>query len=509
MGVMGAPGSGNTPFDYEISVSLVINPRENIGIDITQAELFMEIYEHMEKPYLTGRIMFIDNTNLYESINFMGTESIAISITFPNNDNSFGSILPYEKVFNITKIEQQQKANDNVSVITMQIVENSFFFAKTKMLNKSYEGKPNEIIATALNDTYENFSRTLEKVSDEVQEPFRFITPHWSVMKLINHLLPMCTSEDGMPFYAFSNLGNPETITWGHLGDFMNQGANSVAEGYNSPREFIYSVMASQTMDDEIDRLVDNTLTDDNIDPSIRASLNRRKVEKKVRVQETGKIIQRVQQLNSYDLLKQIERGHIGSEYYFMNIKSADDKPFRFSQADAVSRLSKYFPPSQTKSIFDDESFNLTEKRSRQFTMNYASNIYTNDFANGQDLEIQNDPIRRTIASSLRSMMAMGAIQVTLPGFHFFKKGVNSGNFGNRGTAAGRNIYLKFLNNDFEQISKEGVNLDDAIDKKNSGSYLIYSCRHIFDGPKYTVDANCVKFSELRTDALTNTEGSF
>ena len=56
------------------------------SVNITNTISDIEIYEDLFKPYLTGRVAFVDFNKVVESINLGGDEKIKFTINKPGSD---------------------------------------------------------------------------------------------------------------------------------------------------------------------------------------------------------------------------------------------------------------------------------------------------------------------------------------------------------------------------------------------------------------------------------------
>ena len=54
-----------TPFDFQIVKVVISAERLRFVVDIARVISEINIYEHVDKPFLTGNIVFNDNDNLY------------------------------------------------------------------------------------------------------------------------------------------------------------------------------------------------------------------------------------------------------------------------------------------------------------------------------------------------------------------------------------------------------------------------------------------------------------
>ena len=68
--------------EYQISSAVLSNSgrTNDISFDIKNLISSFQIFEHIEKPYLTAEINIVDNVNLIQGYDFQGGEKLTIDI---------------------------------------------------------------------------------------------------------------------------------------------------------------------------------------------------------------------------------------------------------------------------------------------------------------------------------------------------------------------------------------------------------------------------------------------
>ena len=121
--------------------------KNGLEVDISNSISDLEIFEHIEKPYLTGQIAFSDNDNLVSGFDFQGGERITINMS-PTNLVEEGRIT--SKVFRVEKIMGTYKSNDKNEAVFLKLIEDIGYTSSVKNVNKSYQGSPITIIQNIL-----------------------------------------------------------------------------------------------------------------------------------------------------------------------------------------------------------------------------------------------------------------------------------------------------------------------------------------------------------------------
>ena len=110
-------------------------------VDITDVVTDIDIYEHLDKPYITGTVSFLDAERLAEQINFYGIEKFQMRVKLRESAQSI------EKSFVVTKVGKNIRTNDSQSLILLHIIEDIGYISEMQNVNKSYFGKGYDIIS--------------------------------------------------------------------------------------------------------------------------------------------------------------------------------------------------------------------------------------------------------------------------------------------------------------------------------------------------------------------------
>ena len=119
---------------------------EKIGdreIDITEGVSNIDIYEHIDKPYLTGAITFADSKDIIASARIGGGERIEIVLqsTREGSDSE-----PVSKIFYLDTIITSSKLGDNTEFFVLHLIEDIGFISSLQNINKAYSDNPSNIL---------------------------------------------------------------------------------------------------------------------------------------------------------------------------------------------------------------------------------------------------------------------------------------------------------------------------------------------------------------------------
>ena len=114
-------------------------------------------------------------------------------------------------------------------------------------------------------------------------------------------------------------------------------------------------------------------------------------------------------------------------------------------------------------------------------TYNGISNLYEETSTGAYRLH--------TCKNALHNMMLKSSINIRVPGI-MYMTGTNA--------SIGRQIDFIYPANNTNVTSQSSATDEDAIDKKRSGTYVIYTARHHFVDTQHNVDMSCVKLGNRK-----------
>ena len=432
-----------TPFDFRLERVRITSDKFEDGVyaDIEKSVTDIEIFEHLDKPYLTGTLAFYDDQDLYNAIDFSGAEKITIHIRLPSAEE--GKV---EKTFVIEKVLKNIRNNDNVSVIVLHLIEQHAFESSLINVNKAYTGKPVNIIQTIIKD---NLKREFSEVIPDNQSEMRVIIPNLRPIEAAMWVRDRATTPYGLPYFFFSTLANTKL----HIVSLEEILAAEYDLG-----EYRYSQAATQ----------------------YSASQS---------VEEQSYIIQWFNAKNNDEILSFIQKGVVGAQYfYYDTMLGRPNSPINFDIVEELNKLkgNSIIKQEQSKLSYEDgytlNGIPFNKLKSRVITNVVSTNVF-DDLYTYTEEPLRDKHRQKIIAEALRNFLVRNVMDVVLPGRNFLNSKYSS--------TIGNQIRLNFLKSDVN--FKEA---DDLYDKKKSGKYLIYALKHSFKRERYDVIASCVKLGD-------------
>lgn len=444
---------------FLLSSVLLVSERLTESVELNRIVTDVEIFEHIEKPYLTGRIMVIDDSNFYENADIQGSERIQITIESTEEDST-----PITKTFFVSKVEKIQKVQDNAQTLMIHLVEDVFYISSLKNINRHYTGSRSNIIGKIA----QNFLNKKVFLTGKDRSVIEVIVPNMHPLEAMMWLNKKAASARGYPFYLYSTLVGSD-FRMENLGDILLRPALNA--GQDDAAFTISSVKAQDTVNVTVQR----------------------------------RVIENHNMSSQENLLDLIRKGLISSQFEYIDTLTENTKSFNYnSRKDVFAKLihdgilsdTQPNPSIDYAELIDDKLIETyksvkstyvggsmayrdsdTAEGFTPFTYNAWNNSY-GEYKTGADYKLN------VISATMDAILKKNPFTISLNGLEFIK--------GDAHRTIGNNILI--------QVQATHDKADDAIDRKKSGSYLIYSVRHMFKKTvdKYDVSMNCVKIGSLK-----------
>jgi len=444
---------------YKITQALITADRfgaEVEGFDVRTSIAELSLYESLDKPYLTGTVVMLDDKALYDKISFQGTERL--TITMASVDNDLSPVM--ERTFIMTGIERQVKSNSNgkSSMIVFTLLDEHAFLSSLKKISKSFNGRIDEILikllATELGLDIDlsylflpNGKRNLP-----LQSNMKGIIPNLTPIDAIKWLTQRATTVTGSPFFTYASM-HDTNLRLGNLDAMLKQPA------FNEKLPYTYN-------------------------PANVAG-----AETQTEFEKTF-IIKAFTVSKQANTLKLIQDGAIASTMQNTNLNTGLMSKNHHSVRDVLKKLVNQTIIGDNQNVFDKDFIiggkPVDEHSSHVYHTITSSGTYGrfksyHDEYTGPKLKKKLE--RRSILNHLyKNMMS---VTVEGAGFIISKAGV------------GDVINLMIANDNTESSIAAGK--EELVDKSKSGDHIIYDTRHTFRGTKHEVVMNVAKLERLDT----------
>lgn len=410
--------------DWTFKVAELNSSRASFSLDIIDIITDFEVYEHIDKPYITGKLVVADTQRLYERFDFQGGETFKVQIQRDKNE----SIEPIKKTFIIDEVLYVAKSNETSQAIVFHLIEDIGFTDTLHNVNKLYTGQPEKIIKTIAKDFLKK--DVASNGDDNVQNDMDVIVPNLSPLEAMSWIKNRATNKEGYPFFLFSTFALDKFMYY-DLGSMLSE------KPMNPDTPYTYSqgielAGGPQRLFQIFDYKVKNV---ENVSSLVNA-------------------------------------GYVGANHNFYDITRAKNAEVSFdvhkdfyNNVDQINKRQN-LPLISPNLKYDEKS--ISDYRSRNITNIFA----TKNFAKNKSLA-ESDKIgdhrKKVVSNAMKLLLTKSPLEIVVNGREFLD---GSSNF-----TIGNNIKVVFKANQDDNPSTK-------IDRKMSGDYIIHSARHVFSKEK-------------------------
>lgn len=427
-------------FADAISFESVLIETELVSpVEIAPLVTDLDVFEHLDKPYVTAVLGFLDVENVVADLNISGGERVSIVLK-----TNLQTSIPIRKIFYIDKIMSASKTHSNEEFFTLHLIEDHAFISNTLNVNKAYSGSTTTIVSKIAKDFLDT---NIDILSSDVHNT-KVIVPNLTPIDAMCWVKNRTTTTTGYPFYLFSNF-----IDLNLQFDDLQSMMSSAVMNPDAPYTYYEAQMAS------------------NAD-----TLRRR-------------VILSYQARDTYDIYRLIDEGLLGSEYQYVDVtkpkhdgsgKRTDHK-FTFDiDKEVISKMTSD-GIIQNIPLYDSTRYDWSKKKvnSRKITRMGSSNIF-NDIKSLSEREEVAQYRLNEVSRAMSQLLTTDAMTFMVNGLDFFS--------GESNATIGNKIRIQFLKNRVDEY--EG-----KFDTKKSGDYLIFACKHSISPSEYTLTFSGVKLS--------------
>ena len=434
------PTEHSTPVEFQ---EIIINSKSfPTKIDVKEVVTNIEIYEHLEKAYLTAVMSVVDADDIISGSNISGGETVIIKIK-----STRPKTRPVRKKFYIDKMTTSQKTSSNVEFYVFHLVEDIAFLSSLKNVNKSYSGTPQAIIENIFkeikSDDEDTLEKTIESSSQTDQNSMKVIVPNMSPLDAMSWIKDRACTSKGYPFYLMSTLVD-DNLVFVDLETMLKKGS------LNPEVPFIYG----------------GDIAGGN-DLPIGTSSRR--------------VILGYKSSNTENLLSLIKKGLIGAEYQFINPTSnKKNTTVDFNVEEVTKKLSEDLKVDEETSPYPKD-YTFSKQKSRIIARAGTTNPYKKGIKSYREVDNEDEGQYKKdiMRESFDSLLKKNPLTILVNGVDFLD--------GDTHTTIGKLIDIRFTRN----LAPQRDNY--YYDNKKSGAFLIYSAKHSFTPEDYVISFSCVK----------------
>ena len=426
-----------TPISIE---SVLFEVQDGIPVEIAPSVLDIDIFEHIDKPYLTAVLSFVNFDASIDFLSIEGGERITISLSIVDE---YSCRMPSENIFYIDKIIKSEKIKDDQEQYILHLIEDIAFLSKTKNINQCYSGNGSDIIKKISKD---HLGRDVIGIGNLEQEFMKLIVPNMNPIESMHWVKNRLSTKEGFPLYLFSSLleNDLELVDLGHL-------LTQPIINWDIPYMFSESNISRQDPMGKVQR----------------------------------RTILSYESRNTSNMFSLLDKGMIGADYTYIDVTKNKRNRFIFDVESDVN--DKFRSTKISKEVNVDplqyEWMSTETPRTKNITEIGGTSSYRNwdSLSERKDVAAYKSKIT---SRSMANILTKDPILISVNGQDFFN--------GEDNTSIGRKIRVLFIKN--AKIEKgEETDTDIVFDKKKSGDFLIFACKHSIRQESYTVSMSLVK----------------
>lgn len=433
--------------EYSLVSALITSDRMQSEVEICGVVTEFVIYEHIEKPYLTMRLSFIDQINIVQTVDFQGGEKLSIVVKQIEEIETGNEI---RKDFVIDEVEKVIKVDERNETVVIHCTEYHMFEAAAQNVNKSYSGSPSSII-NSLVSSYINKSLVIDGIDST--KNLKVIIPNLDPIDAALWIKNRSVTYNGLPFFLYSPLG-VDNLVFKDLGKMLSEPVNNIT------RPYVYTSSLSQSSGE-----------------SKLYSIIEYKYE------------------NSEELINLLRKGYVGASYSFYDVHRgiSEEKHFDVDNVFKSLLVQNLLGGENSKYNYGPEykikGKNLSTYNSKVISKisssgSYRGGSYNAGYRSYSDETLGGDHMKHITSKAIKGFLSKTPLCITVKGREFIT--------GNDNYTLGKTIRVLFLDADpTEDIHNASKDL------KKSGDYLIIGAKHSFNGDKVTSELLCGKVASI------------
>lgn len=433
--------------EYSLVSAIITSDRVQSEVEISAVVTEFVIYEHIEKPYLTMRLSFIDQINIVQTVDFQGGEKLSIVIKQIEEIQTGNEI---RKDFVIDEIEKVIKLDERNETVVIHCTEYHMFEAAAQNVNKSYSGSPSSII-NSLVSSYINKSLVIDGIDST--KNLKVIIPNLDPIDAALWIKNRSVTYNGLPFFLYSPLG-VDNLVFKDLGKMLSEPVNNIT------RPYVYTSSLSQSSEE-----------------SKLYSIIEYKYE------------------NSEELINLLRKGYVGASYSFYDVHRgiSEEKHFDVDNVFKSLLVQNLLGGENSKYNYGPEykikGKNLSTYNSKVISKisssgSYRGGSYNAGYRSYSDETLGGDHMKHITSKAIKGFLSKTPLCITVKGREFIT--------GNDNYTLGKTIRVLFLDADPTEDTHNA-----SKDLKKSGDYLIIGAKHSFNGDKVTSELLCGKVASI------------
>jgi hypothetical protein len=196
--------SDTTASQYQYQKAIIIKGDQEIDVSTVIGELIL--VENIKSIGISGKILIVDNANLFASSQFTGTEILEIEVLNHVQEKSI------KKRFIMYETASVTVVNDTTMTYVFSLMTEHVFRSHLQVISKAYEGTPEQIVTRVLDGELGVSLDTTMMNIDPVQRSLSIVTPYITPVVTLNWVLNGLTTNKGFPYFLFGSIKSDDVF---------------------------------------------------------------------------------------------------------------------------------------------------------------------------------------------------------------------------------------------------------------------------------------------------------
>ena len=441
---------------------------DSISIDITAFVSELIIFESLDRPYMSGKMVVLDDSELFNELELQGTENVQITL---GTEDSQSTEVVINKRFIMTGVESQTKSGEagSSSVFTITLLDEIAMVGRATKIRKSYSGSLEKIIKSVVKnelgrDTEISYTGA-KKPTDEfsAQENITCIVPNLNALETIDWICSRLTTKNGSPYFCFATLNIPD-----YNNKFFVTGEEDIKAG---------NIIRLGNLDTMLEQEPFNKIPY-KFTPQTNSTNANQKRERQVFN------IRAIDTPASSNTLKLIDIGAVSSTYSNTNLGTGEVHKSEHSIVRTLSQLSRdeiIEKEGMVQNVIDPtmklKDKNILRYKSRNFHTITSSGTYGN-LNSYHDERVESKFKTKIESKSIKAFLNKNPLTIVIEGSGFI---------------VGRGGVGQIINIDIRGDNVRAEKIEELSDSRYSGNHLIYDVKHHFAANLHNVTLNLRK----------------
>lgn len=185
-------------------------------LDIKGMMLEIQIFEDIQSPFITGKIILQDSMDLINYFPFIGQEFIRLEIRTPLFTDDKKII---NETFYLYKLTNREQVGDKAVMYELHFISQEAIYDINLRFSKAFEGTGSELIAKVFQSAFTTQKKFA--IVEPTTNKTKFVACNWSPIRTINYIAKTSSNNSRSNYIFFENKYGFNFTTLNHVYETM------------------------------------------------------------------------------------------------------------------------------------------------------------------------------------------------------------------------------------------------------------------------------------------------